>query len=134
MVILMFTLVVYDRRDDLSAFLWSSLIIRGHPDVAQLRPRDMYLLPSTKTSRALLIFSFLFTITITITIGGIALGLALIGHDWTTALSCAADGVCNVGPGLGTIIGPAGNFSTLPAAGGKLTTALLNLAACLYAR
>lgn len=130
MVILMFTLVVYDRRDDLSAFLWSSLIIRGHPDVAQLRPRDMYLLPSTKTSRALLIFSFLFTITI----GGIALGLALIGHDWTTALSCAADGVCNVGPGLGTIIGPAGNFSTLPAAGGKLTTALLSLAACLYAR
>lgn len=53
MVIPMFTLVVYDRSDDLSAFLWSSLItfvcglaliIRGRPEVAQLRPRDMYLL------------------------------------------------------------------------------------------
>ncbi|WP_150645392.1 potassium transporter TrkG, partial [Pseudomonas fluorescens] len=53
MVIPMFTLVVYDRSDDLSAFLWSSLItfvcglaliIRGRPEVAQLRSRDMYLL------------------------------------------------------------------------------------------
>ena len=26
----------------------------------------------------------------------------------------AATAVCNVGPGLGEIIGPAGNFSTLP--------------------
>jgi len=31
-----------------------------------------------------------------------------------TALTGAATAVCNVGPGLGEIIGPAGNFSTLP--------------------
>lgn len=52
----MITLVAYERSDDLSAFLWSSLItfvcglalvIRGRPEVAQLRPRDMYLLTTT---------------------------------------------------------------------------------------
>ncbi|QGA53031.1 MULTISPECIES: TrkH family potassium uptake protein [Pseudomonas] len=61
-------------------------------------------------ARSLLTFSFFFAVTI----GVIALGLALIGLDWTTALSGAATAVCNVGPGLGDIIGPAGNFSTLP--------------------
>lgn len=60
--------------------------------------------------RSLITFSFFFTITI----GAIALGLALIGLDWVTALTGAATAVCNVGPGLGPIIGPAGNFSTLP--------------------
>ena len=53
MAIPMITLVAYERSDDLSAFLWSSLItfisgllliVRGPPDHAQLRPRDMYLL------------------------------------------------------------------------------------------
>ena len=60
--------------------------------------------------RSLITFSFFFTITI----GLIALGLALIGLDWVTALTGAATAVCNVGPGLGPIIGPVGNFSTLP--------------------
>jgi trk system potassium uptake protein len=50
------------------------------------------------------------------------MGLALIGLDWTTALSGAATAVCNVGPGLGSIIGPAGNFSTLPDAAKWLLT------------
>ncbi|HEY8329772.1 MAG TPA: TrkH family potassium uptake protein [Pseudomonas sp.] len=60
--------------------------------------------------RSLITFSFFFTITI----GVIALGLALIGLDWITALTGAATAVCNVGPGLGPIIGPAGNFASLP--------------------
>ncbi|MCJ8169021.1 TrkH family potassium uptake protein [Atopomonas sediminilitoris] len=60
--------------------------------------------------RSLVTFSFFFTITI----GIIALGLALFGLDWVTALTGAATAVCNVGPGLGPIIGPAGNFSSLP--------------------
>jgi trk system potassium uptake protein TrkH len=68
--------------------------------------------------RSLLTFSFFFTITI----AAIALGLALIGLDWITALSGAATAVCNVGPGLGTIIGPAGNFSSLPDAAKWLLT------------
>jgi trk system potassium uptake protein TrkH len=60
--------------------------------------------------RSILAFSFFFGITI----GLIALGLALMGLDWVTALSGAATAVGNVGPGLGPIIGPAGNFSSLP--------------------
>jgi trk system potassium uptake protein TrkH len=60
--------------------------------------------------RSLITFSFFFTITI----GVIALGLTLVGLDWVTALTGAATAVCNVGPGLGPIIGPAGNFATLP--------------------
>ncbi|MNE21198.1 Trk system potassium uptake protein TrkH [compost metagenome] len=60
--------------------------------------------------RSLITLSFFFTITI----GVIALGLALIGLDWITALTGAATAVCNVGPGLGPIIGPAGNFASLP--------------------
>ena len=60
--------------------------------------------------RSLITFSFFFTITI----GIIALGLTLTGLDWVTSLTGAATAVCNVGPGLGNIIGPVGNFSTLP--------------------
>src|SRR5690606_37914681 len=60
--------------------------------------------------RSILTFSFF----ITMTIGAIALCLALLGLDPITALTGAASAVCNVGPGLGPIIGPAGNFSTLP--------------------
>ena len=32
----------------------------------------------------------------------------------SNSLTGAATAVCNVGPGLGPIIGPVGNFSTLP--------------------
>jgi trk system potassium uptake protein TrkH len=44
----------------------------------------------------------------------VALGLTLLGLDWVTALSGAATAICNVGPGLGSVIGPSGNFATLP--------------------
>lgn len=40
--------------------------------------------------------------------------LGLLGLDFVTAVSGAATAISNVGPGLGEIIGPAGNFSTLP--------------------
>ncbi len=40
--------------------------------------------------------------------------LAFIGLDFATALSGSATAMANVGPGIGKIIGPAGNFSTLP--------------------
>jgi len=73
--------------------------------------------------RSLLTFSFFFSITI----AAIALGLSLIGLDWTTALSGAATAVCNVGPGLGTIIGRAGKFSSLPDATKWLLTVGMQL-------
>ena len=40
--------------------------------------------------------------------------LSLNGLDFVTALSGAASAISNVGPGLGDIIGPNGNYSNLP--------------------
>ncbi|GGX94350.1 Trk system potassium uptake protein [Litchfieldella qijiaojingensis] len=61
-------------------------------------------------SRGVVAFSFFFFLTI----AGLALGLSLLGLDFVTSLSGAATAVANVGPGLGDIIGPAGNFAPLP--------------------
>lgn len=55
-------------------------------------------------------FFFLYALTV----GLVTLGLGLLGLDIVTALSGAATAVSNVGPGLGPVIGPAGNFATLP--------------------
>lgn len=44
----------------------------------------------------------------------LTLALTLLGLDFPTAVSGAATSLANVGPGIGDIIGPAGNFSTLP--------------------
>ncbi|MDO0946333.1 MULTISPECIES: TrkH family potassium uptake protein [Chromohalobacter] len=65
---------------------------------------------SDEVVRGVIAFSFFFFLTI----AGLALGLALLGLDLVTALSGAATAVANVGPGLGPIIGPAGNFAPLP--------------------
>ena len=40
--------------------------------------------------------------------------ISLDGLDFITALSGSASAISNVGPGLGDIIGPSGNFSDLP--------------------
>ncbi len=40
--------------------------------------------------------------------------LSLNGSDFITAISGAASAISNVGPGLGDLIGPDGNFSNLP--------------------
>ena len=40
--------------------------------------------------------------------------LSLTGLDFITSISGAATSISNVGPGLGSTIGPNGNFSTLP--------------------
>lgn len=60
--------------------------------------------------RSVLTFTFFFALIIAI----IALFLAFLGYDMVTALTAAVATVCNVGPGLGETIGPAGNYSTLP--------------------
>lgn len=60
--------------------------------------------------RSLISFSFFFALTI----GLLALGLSAVGLDFMTSMTGAITAVCNVGPGLGVVIGPAGNFSTLP--------------------
>lgn len=45
---------------------------------------------------------------------GTAMALSALGLDYATSLSGAATAIANVGPGVGPIIGPAGNFSSLP--------------------
>ncbi|WP_460416279.1 TrkH family potassium uptake protein [Pseudomonas sp. microsymbiont 2] len=60
--------------------------------------------------RSILTFSFFFAFTICF----IALLLSLLGVDWMTALTGAAGTVSGVGPGLGEVIGPAGNYASLP--------------------
>ncbi len=57
-----------------------------------------------------------------VTVGVLATALQLFGLDFTTALSGSLTAVANVGPGVGEIIGPAGNFASLPA-GAKLLLA-----------
>jgi trk system potassium uptake protein TrkH len=49
-----------------------------------------------------------------LTVIGVTMALAAMGLDLETALSAAATALMNVGPGVGPLIGPAGNFSTLP--------------------
>ncbi|MFZ5931846.1 MAG: TrkH family potassium uptake protein [Pseudomonadota bacterium] len=54
-------------------------------------------------------FLFLYLLTF----AGSGLILAVLGLDMTTAFSAAAATLGNSGPGMGPIVGPAGNFSTL---------------------
>lgn len=49
-----------------------------------------------------------------VTVGILTMALNMIGLDFSTSVSGALTAVANVGPGVGDIIGPAGNFSTLP--------------------
>jgi trk system potassium uptake protein len=44
----------------------------------------------------------------------LALGLGMLGLDFLSAISSAATSISNVGPALGPIVGPAGNFQSLP--------------------
>lgn len=47
------------------------------------------------------------------TIGLLAVARALVGLDMETAVSGTLTSIANVGPGVGRIIGPAGNFQPL---------------------
>lgn len=59
---------------------------------------------------SVLTMTFLFMISMAV----LTLVLAAMGVDFVSALTGAITAVCNVGPGLGEIIGPSGNFATLP--------------------
>jgi len=65
---------------------------------------------SDEILRSLIGFGFFFILLIAV----MSLLLALCGLDPITSVSGATTAVANVGPGLGKIIGPAGNFSSLP--------------------
>jgi trk system potassium uptake protein len=65
---------------------------------------------SEAVSNSVMTFIILFAVTFTVT----ALLLSLMGLDYVTSMSAAATTLANVGPGLGPIIGPSGNFAPLP--------------------
>lgn len=67
------------------------------------------------------IFVFLYFATTAL----VAIALALMGLDTETALSAAATAVGNVGPGIGPVIGLAGNFAPLPDAAKMLLCAAM---------
>ena len=64
-------------------------------------------------------FFYLFALSFAV----LAILLSLMGLDTMTAISGAATAIANVGPGLGDVIGPAGNFKPLPDAAKWLLSA-----------
>ncbi len=54
-----------------------------------------------------------FFVAFLIMLGGIAVLLGMTGLDFITSVSGAAAALANIGPGLGSTIGPAGNFEPL---------------------
>ncbi len=72
------------------------------------RYNGMPLTDDVSTSVQSFVFLYFFSFII------LSIALAFTGLDATTAFSGAATAISNVGPGLGEIIGPSGNFSTLP--------------------
>ncbi|MGB8624073.1 MAG: TrkH family potassium uptake protein [Paracoccaceae bacterium] len=54
-----------------------------------------------------------FLVLFVVSLGLLSVALSLTGLDLVTSISGAATALANVGPGLGDIIGPSGNFSTL---------------------
>jgi trk system potassium uptake protein TrkH len=81
-----------------------------------LHPRGIFMnryngrLVTDDIGRSVVAFSFFYAVSV----AALALALAAMGLDLVTSLSGAATAVGNVGPGLGNIIGPAGNFASLP--------------------
>lgn len=64
------------------------------------------------------VFFMFFALTFSLVAGA----LAMFGLDFVTSMSAAGTALANVGPGLGDIIGPSGNFAGLPD-GAKLVLA-----------
>jgi trk system potassium uptake protein TrkH len=54
-----------------------------------------------------------FFVAFILTLGIVAVLLSMTGLDFVTSVSGAATAVANIGPGLGEVIGPSGNFSSL---------------------
>jgi len=72
-----------------------------------------------RVAESVMSFFFLYAASFAV----LALGLGFLGLDFVTAVSGAATAISNVGPGLGDIIGPAGNFAPLPDAAKWLLSA-----------
>jgi trk system potassium uptake protein TrkH len=71
------------------------------------------------------VMGFLFMFLMTLAVLAVAMGM--MGYDAVTSVSGAATALANVGPGLGEIIGPAGNFAPLSDPAKWLLTAAMLL-------
>jgi trk system potassium uptake protein TrkH len=59
---------------------------------------------------AVMAFVFMFALSFSL----FAIALSALGLDYLTAMSGALSALANVGPGFGDVIGPTGNFASLP--------------------
>ncbi len=87
-------------------FAWSQRMVQPHrrtPVRYAGRPVDEDVLQSV------MVFMFLYIVTFMVT----AALLSLTGLDALSAISASATMVSNVGPGLGEVVGPSGNFAPL---------------------
>ena len=79
-------------------------------------PRGIFLIKYDKNTvdnkfmASIISFIFLYLIVFFL----ITAFLSLSGLDFITSISGAATSISNVGPGLGSVIGPNGNFTSLP--------------------
>jgi trk system potassium uptake protein TrkH len=63
-------------------------------------------------SAAIAVMGFIFMFALSFSVFAIA--LSALGLDYLTAMSGALTALANVGPGHGAVIGPSGNFASLP--------------------
>ena len=76
--------------------------------IAFIKYNDQKISDNFINSVIVFIFSFIFIFFI------IAMLLSISGLDFITAISGAASSISNVGPGLGDVIGPDGNYKSIP--------------------
>ncbi len=97
-------------------FRWQVLFAMAGVNLKRLlHPHGVFVIDFNKINipdpvvRSVLGFILLFFFTF----AALALALTMTGLDVITSLTGAAQALANVGPGLGDIIGPAGNFKTI---------------------
>jgi trk system potassium uptake protein TrkH len=89
--------------------------------VTPVRYGDRTVAPEMQSAVVLFIASFMVLWAITIVL------LSATGLDFITAVTGSLTSLTNVGPGLGPIIGPVGNFSSLPDAAKWICSAAMLL-------
>jgi trk system potassium uptake protein TrkH len=92
-----------------------AVMLRSH-FLHLLYPRGVFprvyagrLLPDDIVGSVVVFFALFFA-----SYGALTIGLMTFGLDFLTSASGAVSALANIGPGLGDIIGPSGNFSSLP--------------------
>jgi trk system potassium uptake protein TrkH len=97
------------RFEVMAALLRAHLYHLLHPKGVFPRVYAGRVLPDEVIGSVVVFFSLYFICYSVLTVALMALDL-----DFVTSISSAVTALSNVGPGLGPIVGPAGNFATLP--------------------